>query len=403
MEMTTLEYQGMIESNISKFVKSFDKDAMYTPKVRTVSLDWLELRFIQPGHMEGDEFIPTLKLSNEDSNDVGPYTFVPTGHKTRVWGMIHEVFDGDGEKIGVFCSMPHCAKIFPANHCTFKMENALLYTEWLDILRAFAGAYDLQLHAVKQIDIALDGTGFMSPVSAMLTQDVEKVGRAMFTPTMNNKGHKILHFNLGSKKSERFMRCYWKEREIEHSKKYYIRDFWKENGVDESQFDSMERLEVSLSGHAMVSLWGNVTWSKIELLTDALFLQSVFETTRKGLYDFRENTDEKTNVTRVKKAVSILYTGTTKKLQRFKVVTSKHIRQIQTTIKTTYNLALATGKEYYKLICDEIVNNTGMQSWFDKRHNLWKYEFHLSKKKGRDFMSILHNYTPNEQLCLYEV
>lgn len=397
--ISTFDRQPQI-SRKKKHTKPKEKEVEFMPEVRTVALDWLELRFKQPGKLAGMDFDPAFRISENETVEHAGYTFEPTGHKSRAYSMIHKVFNESGEELGLFYSMPHNGKVFSPDTCNFKIENAWLYCDWYTELQKFVNALSLGLVAVTKIDIACDGFDFIKPVNAMLQRNIEKFGRAQFAPVLDNKGHDCYAFNIGSRTSERYIRCYEKDKEIEHSKKYYIREFWRQNHVQEWEFEFMERLEVSLKGKAIHSIWGQSTMEKLTLLQDPQFLQSTFETMRQNLYDFREITEEK-NVSRAANVLQIIYKGTANVLERVKAQCTKDVRRIQSTIKTLFGLTRITGSQYYQKVCDELIFNTAMDTWYEKKKKFWQYEFDLAKKKGRAYMPILVEYKRNEQLPLH--
>jgi len=377
------------------------------PESKTVVVDWMEICFIQKGQtrkieISQGENSTELKLTqqkevfesryfyNEPLITSGSFQLRLTDKRTRFWNRVYEVYF-EGESFGTLCTEPHNHMIKSPNECFFKLDNHWNYLHgWYEALQSFAQTFELSLSHFNRLDIATDGFDFLEPVRMYHKEYIELVGRA--EATVRRRGNKPVHgFNLGSLSSDKYIRVYHKNKEIdEHSKKYYIRQFWQECGVDEKDFERMERLEITMKHKAVKEYIGKLTWQILEKFhNDPTFLKNLLQSGIKHGYQFREKRKyEKQNVSRLREVFAINWNCTIELLKRVKVFTAKKIRSLQTTAKTAYQLYLKTGFGNYAGMAYEIIENCNLQGWFEKRRKYWDYEAQLESSKGNEFLPL---------------
>lgn len=385
------------------------------PESKTVVIDWLELCFIQRGETKKVETILDENFSEIDLRQQkeifqsqfftdeplitrGSFQLRLTGNRTRFWNKVFEVYY-NGESFGTLCAEPHNHKIKQPNEVFFKLDNHWNYlAEWFEAIENFARTFELSLSHFNRLDIATDGFNFLDPVRLYHKDFIELVGRA--DATVRRKGNKPVHgFNLGSMKSDKYVRVYNKQKEIEqHSKKYYIREFWSACGVDEKDFEKMERLEVTMRHKVVKEFIGQLTWGKLRQMSQSgEYLKSLLQSAIKHCYQWRERRkNERDNVSRLREVCAINWNCCLKLLERVKVFSAKKVRALQTTAKTAYQLYLKTGFGKYAGIAYEIIENCNLQPWFEKRRMWWDYEYQLENSKRNEFLP-LYDYTTGQK------
>lgn len=359
------------------------------PTVKTVCVDWLEVNATQPGTMEGNEFQPLHFTQTSEGKEVNDFAVLPEpNQRTRVFSTCHEIYY-KGELFATVFSRPYSNAIKKYDAISVKLENYWLYQEYINEFVKFFNTFRLTLIDIKRLDVACDGFNFLKPVDELRKDKCEKVGDADVTLTLRGKKG-VNHFLLGSRSSDRYARSYRKRDEIEqHSKKYYIYEFWRNCGVKDSEFENMERLEVVLKCKEVKRLnEGLSPWQIINKLQNADYLQSICKTSFTRLYEFRRKTKPGQNVSRAKRLYQIKWMGVCVALVRAKKETAKKIRALQTTIKTSYQLYLKTGRSYFSNMADELIYNCDLKQWFDKRKPTFDYEYYLTEKRNRPFVAL---------------
>lgn len=357
------------------------------PTFYTAVIDWLEINFLFPIQRES---LTHCALSTRVTLEELPRV-------TRVFSKVYNVLL-DGVLIGQLSSEPFSTVIKDRNSCTFKLENHLCYTDsWVDIIKELADELGLQFQSLKKVDVALDGTGVVEPIRLAFEKKVRKVGRSSVQPIMNN-GRKIDAFHIGKRTSDKFLRGYEKSREIEKSKKYYIRDFWERNGF---MADKVERLEVSMKGKVVRDMGFKDDWDSLQDLTDPSYLVGLVRPMLKQSYEFTLWPDGAEKVTRLERVFTCIFECSCALLSKAKAIPSKKIRSVQTAIKTLYHVHLQTGRDLYKKIAEEMVENAGFEFWYLKRIPDWITERAREAGKGMEYIPCLEEYEPGLQLSLH--
>lgn len=364
----------------------------FRPVAKLITLDWLELNFkvVAPVDGGGHSFFHLLKRDSDElkltvGNDRVHITFAEN-IRTRVFSRAHEI-RVNGVRWGTMFHTPYTDLIKDETDLTWKVDNAVLYSDFWEVFQNLVFALGFSLEGVKRIDIAADGFGFLAPMREVKLERVAVVGAPMINFTVLG-GEGVKAFTIGSRRSDRYVRCYNKGLEIEQSsKKYYILDWWQQNGIAPECFDDVERLEVSMKGKTFHRMFPRVTMETLPEVFSAENMKAMFEATTRRLYEFREKTTGK--ITRAKKLFEIQWEVLgERKLRLSPLDCTKRIRSIQTAIKTNYQLFLKTGREVYRGIADEIVENTRHAVWFLKRKQKFDYEFELAQKYDRPFLPL---------------
>ena len=393
---------------VTKTVKKGLKTA--SPTVHTVALDWLEIVFTRPGKMEGDEFKPrkSIDISNPSDHELknAMFTFIPLHISTRVYRDVHEVFL-DGEKIGIMYSQPHKGSYCNPAELRFWVENSSLYGQWHENVHRLISLLSLDFDRFGRVDIACDGFGFIQPMQDMMKGLCRKRGASRWSPVFQGNGTSILDWRIGSFQSDKYIRGYFKYREIDQtSKKYYIFDYWRANGLEPSP--EVQRLELRMKGKELARFFKGDKVNARKLSINDLwqlrchdFLAGVVRAQIKGVYDFV--VPDSSNISRCTAYLPLAWNIGCKYLFKTSKVIKHHVRSVQTTIKQLYQLHVASGRQYYRDLCDEITHNTGLNWWVEKRAGRWRYEAELNERKGRKYLGILQTYEPGQQLTLYPV
>ena len=200
-----------------------------------------------------------------------------------------------GELFGHINTTPR-ASILDPNLSLFKVENHILYQRgWLARFDYVMESIGIRMHNVSRLDIAVDGAGFVSDYEMLIARKYDKVGRAKMTSIHKPNGD-VEGFYIGSRSSEKFIRCYDKTKELDknHSKGYIV-DWWEKNGFDVG--DKVERMEVTLK-HKALKLVNDFDYSSLE---NSAYLAGVMRAIFNGIYRFRVKDDKQKNKSRLEK------------------------------------------------------------------------------------------------------
>ena len=352
--------------------------------VQTINLDWFSC------NLRGS--LPALEQNQQFER--GNVCLIPFSHGTKHFNNMARVFF-EGYEIGEIKYNPRNNVVIDSNTIIFKANNQCLYqNSFFNDIESVFQQLELAFSHLTQLDIACDGVGFMQPLILADNNQIEWTGKGMFQPFKKNKsiGMSYEGFWLGSKKGDKFGRCYMKKREIDKSGKIYIENYWKENDLfSKSGTTDIERLEFSLKNKTLARFIPRNGWKKTkELLTDKSFLSSLFYSASKGLYSFREKRKKATqNVSRLKKYFKLNFVFTTVNLlEKIISVSTKRLRAFKTTVKTMYELALKTGVEYYEKQALEIATNINHLHWYQSRRDDWDREFVFHQKNKLSYIPM---------------
>jgi len=299
----------------------------------------------------------------------------------------------DGRKFAKMQMKPRHTEIMPDNFMMFQMKNNVLYeVGWLDDVRELYKYFGWEVRNNTRMDIALDGTGFMEIFGRYNREEVDKVGRATFT-CYKTGNREITGYDIGRKASHKMVGVYPKEKELEKSNKYYIKEFWDSTDLDRSE--PVERLELRLRNEAMKQIQG-FDWERLD---DFEYLASILRT---GMENFAEFValDGDSNLSRRKRIEFIDWESIGGILLEFcSTRETNEIYRLKLSAKTMYWIYLSTGKEHYLQLCREIVMNINCLDWFLEKYQWWESEY---KAKRLDYIPEFRTYDFGEQLRLYK-
>lgn len=372
------------------------------PVVKVAAVDWLTISASQPMENTGPGDDPQPKFFKAEFRgeyQKGDFAVVSNSNmRDRVYSKAFDVYYM-GSLFGILFCCPYSAGVKSPDSVAFKVNNEWLYAEWTQPLYQFLKSFNLQLQGVSRLDIALDGIGFLDPMRYADMKAVRLKGKTNLS-RWSRGNQKITGFLLGSKASDRYVRCYHKNNEIEQSsKKYYVQKFWSNNGISEDQFAEMERLETVFKAAELKKIIsdpvlrkqfpGSTTWKFIANLADPVFLQALAKTAIDDLYVFTEQPEtEKTNVSRLRKVCEVIYGATCRKIKRVGEKNAARIRATQQAIKVVYQLYLKTKAERFRYLAGELIQECELETWWKKRKPKIIYEYELAVKNERPFYPL---------------
>ena len=260
----------------------------------TINPDWVEIstlgRFIDPEKPEDIIYF--------DDSDIILIRDENRANGTKHFRFVYLIYV-DGEQFGHINTIPRSSTL-DANISLLKVENYLLYKRgWINDLSDVINSMGVSFYNISRLDIAIDGHGFLSDYGNIITKKYKKVGRAK-TSTEHKANGDVEGFYVGSKSSEKFIRGYNKTVELKKSQnKGYIELFWIKNNLDRSK--EVERLELTLKSKAIKKV-KDFDWTKIG---DADYLAGMMKSMLKGFYQFTDNENKDTNVTRKEKIEAV--------------------------------------------------------------------------------------------------
>ncbi len=238
-----------------------------------LNIDWLEFMTIAED----------LSFIGVDEIKFGEFLFLDRGMGNMVFKRSYEVFYR-GESCGyVFCE-PR-SNVIREDYVQVEISNHVLYSEdWYIIAKGIMEALNLRFNNFSRVDFAVDGKlgvleFFNNFVGAILDEDKEVLYRKkgkmkLDIGEFDSKRGRFNYIRIGSPKSDKFVVCYDKSREIDKSGKYYIREYWRKNGLVGG---GIERLEFRLKSKVLKE----VEDLTLEKLTDKEYcwrlLRSFFE------------------------------------------------------------------------------------------------------------------------------
>lgn len=275
-----------------------------------------------------------------------------------------------------------------------KLLNHILYRKaWRSNLEAILEATQTELSNFTRIDVAIDGRGFIAQHLAhregVRSGQLKKVGRAK-TSIIEKGQYNCEGFNIGTRKSGKYLTGYEKGNLILNSKKSgrdhkpYIVQFWQDNSLisDPDKIEDIERLEMKLTSQAL----NKVKDLTLDSLEDTAFLAGLFELQCENFYQWVEAGAD-TNTTRAK-AKAIVHAVRwelfkVKQVVRDKVKKCKNalwgarmtISQLMREyyINTKYAFwESCTQAEAQMQYCKIMAERYGISDWFNHKLTSWK-------------------------------
>ena len=219
-----------------------------TPLNYVVGVDWLELS------LRGDLAFLN-KAQNYSKKD---FTFYKLDISTRHFNHSFNVYYR-GSLFGTLLFGVRSAAL-PIELIQFKIDNQFFYKDNLagklsKTIKIFLDTLELTFNNYTRLDIYIDfhqfnqSLDFHSFVELYSKGHIETKGKITkwnpFYSKIDGKMN-LTGFSMGSRSSEKFIRCYNKTLELQQSGKKYIADFWRLNGLDENK--TVYRFELQLTG-----------------------------------------------------------------------------------------------------------------------------------------------------------
>lgn len=365
-----------------------------------INLDWLSISIKTKGVIEPIEAGNYVEFGHN-------VKLLATHRRTSNFKQIFDVLI-DGMLVAELQAIPNKSMLQP-NHCILKFNNELLYmSSLLDVYNTLKNQIQFFFHKFNQIDIALDTPASAANTNFMYLYAAGKInflGKQEVTVQFGNSQN-IKYFRIGSRKSSKFIRCYYKRQELEVSNKKYIADYWKQNGINEEE--EVFRTELSLKGSLMNKLeeinqeTGEIKLalmceSTLEKIQDSQYLLDLFKAEAEKLTTYYKTHHrikfdkiERTNRIKHYNFLQINLKQSIYLFERLKDNCSKVVHKIKMTAKFMHQLFLETGENLYKHLSDEIVNFEDMAVWKSNRVGRWEQEFTDRKNpKIKQYLSTI--------------
>lgn len=296
-----------------------------------------------------------------------------------------------GEKLGEIDYNPRNTDMINTDIIIFKAENNILYQKnFIHTIKEALFSNDnlnFKFKHLKKIDIAIDKPiDDKSELETLIKKVTSKkwlqVGRPDFKPFMQNGEFKALY--MGSRQSEKFMRCYYKKSEIAQSNKTYISDFWKRSGMRDSK--EVERREFSLKKSYLYRL-NDWTLEDLDLLEDAETLASIFKTASEKFFEFisaKEYEKKGAKATRCKRVYTFNFKNLVARLlHKAKRKYGSEIYRMKQAAKYMHFVFKSTKNKIFQAISEEIAYNGELTQWRNLAMRKWDYEYQLFQKSGK--------------------
>lgn len=199
-----------------------------------LNIDWLEVS------LRGDLSFYT----KSESFKKGDFVFTNLNQRTRLFDCLFTVHYRD-ELFGTISFSPRSA-VIPDEMVQFKVNNEYFYKGGKQLrplnlpVKLLADSLDLKFHNFTRVDISLDfhqfndNLTFEQFVNKYHAGEIESKGRVTrwnpFYQRINGL-MQLTGFSIGSRSSNKYIRCYNKSHEITESHKTYIVDWWRSNGL----------------------------------------------------------------------------------------------------------------------------------------------------------------------------
>jgi len=300
----------------------------------------------------------------------------------------------DGRLFAKIQTHPRHTEIMPEHYIQFQMQNNVLYeVGWLEDVRELYSYFNWEVKNTTRIDPALDGYGFMEIFGRYNREEIEKVGKASFT-CYKAGNRETTGYDIGRKASHKMIGCYPKEKELEKSNKYYIKEFWDNTSLDRSK--PIERLEVRLRNEAL-KLIKDFDWTRLD---DFEYLASLMRTAMTNYCEFVE-LDGDSNLSRRERIEFIDWDSVGGSLlDSCSTKETTEIYRLKLSAKTLYWIYLSTKEERHLQLCREIVMNINCIDWFNEKYEYWAAEY---KAKPLSFIPEYVTYEHGEQRKLFKV
>lgn len=371
----------MSKTNLAKIVNMKNKtleNELINQKKALIFVDWLS--FSAETYQVIDE-----KLDNIKYKDI---ELIKTHRRTPNFKSIYDVYYKN-MLIGTLNAHPN-KQIMSDRHIIFKFENELLYTLHLSTYyKILKKQIPFKFLKINQVDIAIDQEQNQKQQSFMrkyAAGKIDFVGNQETTVTFKNS-REIKYFRVGSRKSDKFLRCYYKRQELEISNKHYISEIWEKNGFDPDK--EVFRTELSIKGSIMNKLisldftednnthyFPMLEEKTMFIIQDQEFLKSVFERETRNFAQYYKQCDfnKRADQRKTYNIFDHLHIEPIFLLDRVKAEASKVFHKLKMLTKFLFELHIESGTEIYKYLSDAVCRYENMNVWRDEKIERWEKE-----------------------------
>jgi hypothetical protein len=308
------------------------------------------------------------------------------------------------------------------NAAIIKFNNELLYNENLNALyQKIKKQLGFQFIKINQIDIALD------QVEDKETNQHIKFAYDFIRGKTNFVGNQTIRIDMqkqhirdiyiGQRNSHKFLRCYYKKRELQRSNKTYILDYWRKNKLEHDDKEVF-RSELSLRGSVINEIeikdlannGGNYQpffdENIISIVQSNEFLNSVFRSETKkfcSTVKISEYLQKAKDASRCAQNYIFEHLDLTEPillLSRLKADAAKMVHKIKMTCKFLEQIFAETNQDAYRMLSDNIAAFEGLLHWKMQKEKDWiqehkrKLDNPLYKRYMGSFKSGYFKYVP---------
>jgi len=360
---------------------------------KTICLDWLQCAYFgQLPHFEQND--------NNHYRKINDNLFIKKSNRaSRNYSQTAEIIYF-GEPVAFVEYAPN-KQTMNKELISIQIKNNLLYQKgYVDTMTEVTDLLKMSFQYVQKLDVAIDyrlknknlKKSFIADVARGIANDeIVSTGKAKFHPFYDTNNN-IEGFHYGSRKSDKFLRGYYKHLEINESNKTYIRDFWKASGMNTS--NGAYRMELSLKKNELIK-YHEIKANELDLLENTEFLATLFKSAQNGFFEFttRKELKSKKRADRCKKVFSLsFYNLGASLLDKASAVISDQQARIKMAAKCIYMIGEKTGNEIYQKLSRELAFNVGLTRWFDLRRTQWAQE--LNGWINNDRVNYLTKYEP---------
>jgi hypothetical protein len=326
--------------------------------------------------------------------------WVPMGKRTAVFDAIYTLQDDRGEKLltvtglpraGMFSGRPDWMQIQFSNRTLYSGEFVRLW----DQMREMGFLY----MSISRMDIAADGIAgnggdFLEPIQRTWGGGVDYYGKAGWTPRFQRKT--VTGAELGSRASNKFLRCYNKTRELKQAhnvaKRAYIEQAWSD-ALGESPHDNgreVNRLELQVKGTEVRRYFAQEgTPGFVASLADGAALVDMFASMVPKVFDFRIPAERARDAVPVVAwdfgAVSTsVFTG-----ERAKKTVAMSPHTLKILIRQMFVLGVATGDQSWRVKADELAHAGNLHHWMTDAVKRWTTAARVLRVRGGQYTNDL--------------
>lgn len=360
-----------------------------------VSLDWLTVNGrCKPSTFPASPSHETTAWGRADlwAERIG-LCLVPSDNRTAHFARIAYLCDRGGEKLATIVADPHSAALFPPDYAQVQFSNVTLYTDandgtgrplWLALWTLIERA-GFTYTGLSRVDLAADaladdGGGFVDVVSSCVMGNAGRYyGASGWTPRFQRS--KVVAFEMGARRSNKFLRCYCKSRELRaagRGKRHIVDAWFHRLGFDPTELGrEVNRFELQVKGKELRRYFPEEgAPGYLHRLADAQHRVEALASMAVGMFDFR------TWAERAREAVPLCrwdWTGAAAPFvpaKRERRTLTLNERVLKMTLRTLYLHHLATGARESRDNVREMVSDAGpaFAAWYGRAKERWRKE-----------------------------